>query len=230
MRDGGDCRATTPRMTSSLDADLRDLMALASPRERDYVRGVRILLVVGAQLLLVGCGGKGQARKACEHMAEACGVEVSGSDLRECVDGLDELRKPLGEKTVDDLVSCTRDANTCPEIIGCMAGAGARIGDDVTRGFERMFGERSRTSHDPWERHSTGGDHAGVEPTLPAECLRANVVCAPDEPFARDGCRDLVGNLRADAENLRELTECYGRAKNCFAFKGCSTDMRFKLM
>ena len=67
------------------------------------------------------------------------------------------------------------------------------------------------------------------EGPLPAECKRADEVCDKDERIARTQCRRLVGNLKADPENLKELTTCYANAKNCYAFKNCYSEMWFKL-
>ena len=39
----------------------------------------------------------------------------------------------------------------------------------------------------------------------------------------------MIGNLKSDPDNLKELTTCYAAAKNCFAFDKCNDDMWFKL-
>ena len=277
-----------------------------------------VVSTLGALILIVACGGdRRQAIQACQHIADKCRVEFSPGYIHECADNWAEARKWMDENTFYDALDCTRTAATCPEVIGCMAGAGGRLFEGAERGFERMMGRKNdgmrshakqnsddRSHPDESTDESSHSDKSADQPSrsdrpsedrtaddrprsdrpsddrpaddrprsdksadepsrsdrpsddnshprprvsvgnlwhrfgvfgrnnapLPRECQRANSVCADDEPFARDGCRDLVGNLRADADSLKEVAECYDSANNCYQFQNCTHNMMFKLM
>ena len=55
--------------------------------------------------------------------------------------------------------------------------------------------------------------HHGDEVPLPPQCARANQVCADDEPFAREKCANMIGNLEADAANTAKLVGCYKKRR-----------------
>jgi len=195
-------------------------------------------------VLCVAACGKSASKsevEACDRMAKLCGEDFTAAERRECIDGWPEFRKSFGEDTANKFSSCTREAKSCPEVLGCATGLIGTMGKDFEKGLDKMMGD-----------HKSGGGTSDTRPPdavrppdvirppdvvhvdngeepLPAECKRADEVCDKDEPFARDKCRRMVGNLKADAANLTELTTCYAAANNCFAFKKCTTDMWFKL-
>ncbi len=111
-----------------------------------------------------------------------------------------------------------------------------RNGDDTTESHTDKSSdshtEKSTESHSDksTESHTDTTDSDPFnEGPLPPECRRADEVCDKDEYIARSKCRRMVGNLKADPEHMKELATCYADAKNCFAFKKCSSDMWFKL-
>lgn len=169
-------------------------------------------------LFLVGMAacGKSASRsevEACDRMAKLCGEEFSSTERKECVEDWPNFRKQFGEETANKFLTCTREAKSCAEVMGCAVGVLGNMGKDFEKGLDKMMDEDAIENAEP----------------LPPECKRADEVCSKDEPFARDKCRDMVGNLKADTANLTALTTCYAAAKNCFDFKKCTTDMWFKL-
>lgn len=74
------------------------------------------------------------AEAACERLDTLCGGEV---DIGECTDAFGEVEKIVGEKVVDKATECIDRADTCMEAVGCMAGAGSHVLDELEQGFER---------------------------------------------------------------------------------------------
>jgi len=173
------------------------------------------IVIVG---LLAACGSTDTAgTSACKRIGSLCGAAFDDSDVRECSEDWTKVRKAVGAESADKFAACTREANSCGEALGCAVGVLGKLGQDFERGFEKMMGDKP------------GGSLFAANEPLPAECKRADDVCAPDEPFARDKCRDMVGNLKSDPATLGELTSCYARANNCYELEKCTTNMWFKL-
>ena len=72
--------------------------------------------------------------RACERLDSLCGGEV---DIGECTEGFAEAEKLVGEKVIEKATDCMADADTCMEAVGCMAGAGSHVIDELEQGFER---------------------------------------------------------------------------------------------
>lgn len=214
-------------------------------------------------LVVSACGNGSSAGEvaACKRMQTLCGEQFSQAEVHKCATDWPEFRTKFGEDTAKRFEKCTREAKSCPEVLGCAAGVVGRLGKDFETGMDKMSAEehteKSTESHTDKSIETRTERHTRMLPDmppmpaapdmpampkmppmpddpfnkgpLPAECSRADEVCAPDEPFARDGCRRTVGNLKADPDNMKELTTCYAAAKNCFAFKKCNDDMWFKL-
>jgi hypothetical protein len=172
---------------------------------------------------VIGCGGRGSSDKGfCERAGKLCDAELTAKEVAECDKEMPELKKLLGDEPYDKFITCGNEATSCMELIGCTGGAFAKLGEDAVNDFERGFGRMMSKSR----RGIRRGDEEGP---LPPECKRADEVCAADEPFARDKCVRMVGNLKADAENRKKLVSCYEASKNCFEFKKCTTDLWFEL-
>ncbi|MBS1119098.1 MAG: hypothetical protein H6Q90_1326 [Deltaproteobacteria bacterium] len=177
-----------------------------------------------AIVVALGCGcgkgGTGKARELCERAAKLCDDPASAKELDECAAEFPELKKLVGEDVADRFLTCGVEAKSCMEIVGCAGGLLATMGEEAEHGFGRMFPKSKRRV-----RRDVDDDSA----SLPAECKRADEVCAPDEPFARSKCKDMIGNIKADEANKTKLVRCYENAKNCFAFKKCTDDLWFEL-
>lgn len=162
---------------------------------------MRLLIAMFA--LIAGCRTSNQPNP-CEHLNTLCDAGFDSHDLGECTAKLPEV---MGDNW-SSFVSCSAKAGTCVELLACTSGAlderGRRLLSEFARG-----------------RRSEGTRPDGDSP-LPRECARANEVCADDEPFARDKCARMVGNLKADPQNKAKLVACYADAKNCFAFQRCT--------
>ena len=74
------------------------------------------------------------AESACERLDTLCGGEV---DIGECREAFDEAEKVVGEKVIDKATDCIDGADTCMEAVGCMAGAGSHVIEELEQGFER---------------------------------------------------------------------------------------------
>ena len=70
--------------------------------------------------------GRSPERSACIKLGELCADAKKGSvaELDQCVDQVKELRKLGGDAPVDKALTCIDGAKTCPEAMGCVAGAG----------------------------------------------------------------------------------------------------------
>ncbi|MBS1119796.1 MAG: hypothetical protein H6Q90_2024 [Deltaproteobacteria bacterium] len=181
---------------------------------------MRMALLVLVAVLGCGGGGTGKARQLCERAAKLCGEPTSAKELDECAAEFPELKQLVGEDVAGRFLTCGIEAESCIEIVGCASGLIANLGEDAERGFDKMF---------PMSKRTGAGRHDRADDRLPAECKRADEVCAPDEPFARSKCKEMVGNIRADEVNKRKLVRCYQKANNCFAFAECTNDMWFEL-
>jgi len=175
-----------------------------------------------------GCGGSRQERAYCERLGTLCTDEpMSAKEVAECSAELADTRAALGAEAYDRLLGCGIAAGSCMEILGCMGGAVAILGehtlDELERGFEKM-----RPPSD-MEAKAPGRTPASDVRPLPPECERANTVCGEGERLIRDACIDMVENLKADPENREKLVRCYEGTKNCFAFDKCTSDLWFAL-
>jgi hypothetical protein len=164
--------------------------------------------ILVAAMAAVGCG-RGEVRP-CERIDRLCGAGFDSTDLKECNE---QLPGVIDDKNWGAYKDCTGKAESCLEILACTR-------DSLDARGQALLDKLAR-----------GGSHAhrGDDDALPPECARANAVCADDEPFARSKCAEMVGNLKADAENKKKLTDCYAAAKNCFAFQKCTDQMWFDL-
>jgi hypothetical protein len=167
---------------------------------------------------LAACGHKDASKSevaACDNMAKVCSDTWSSGDRDKCVGGWGEFHEKYGDATTAKFASCATDAKSCDEVKGCMVGAmgnrAEQMAKEVSKGMDKMAGTNA------------------AEEALPPECARVNEVCAPDEPFARKQCREMVSNLKSDPQNLNELTTCIAAAQNCYALKKCRDDRWFKL-
>ena len=82
-----------------------------------------------------------RAAKACSNIAEMCADgDFTKHDVEECTSGLQETPPADIAKEVDKAITCTADANSCGEIVGCLAGAGTGLDNDLrdfAKGFDR---------------------------------------------------------------------------------------------
>jgi hypothetical protein len=210
---------------------------------------VSLALVIGA-----GCGGGlEKEKKVCAHVDKVCGGDPEPAD--QCAKDLRELKEPAGE-TYDKFLDCALGSTSCPEFAGCFVGGLGQVADrwgkQFEKGVDRMNGKgagdddsrstetRSTRSTEKrstdtrstrTERHSRSTDDkfSDDDSTLPAECKHILDVCNTDDRMPRIQCREMVGKLRADAENLGKLSSCISSAKNCFALEKCIDDMWFSL-
>jgi len=161
---------------------------------------------VVAVVSALGCG-RGEVRP-CERIDRLCEAGFDAADRKECTE---QLPSVIGEKKWDSYKECVGKAESCIEVLAC------------TRDH---MDERGHALLSKLARGGRGGAASREDDaSLPPECQRANDVCADDEPFARRECARMIGNLKADAENRKKLTDCYAQAKNCFAFEKCTDQM-----
>jgi len=106
-------------------------------------------VVYGGYRVIAGPSQHGRARAACSNIIEMCSNgEGTQKDVAECTADLTSSDLSGGKKAAaDKIISCSADANSCGEIVGCFAGASvSELGknlDAFTKGFDRGF-DRSR--------------------------------------------------------------------------------------
>lgn len=189
---------------------------------------MRIAVAVIVVLVLGGCGSS-RERAYCERLTTLCADETTtAQDVTECSAELPELKALVGAETYDRFLGCGIAAGSCLELVGCMSGAMATVGeqaiDELERGFDKMRPPTPVTQSKPLPRTPAAADKP-----LPPECKRADAVCGEDESLVRRACSDMIGNLKADPANREKLVRCYEASKNCFEFDKCTKEMWFAL-
>jgi hypothetical protein len=68
-------------------------------------------------------------KRTCGRLAELCG-EKRRPDGEKCVEGMEKLRKAIGNEAYGKAVDCIDRATSCMGAMGCVAGGGLRgLGD-----------------------------------------------------------------------------------------------------
>jgi hypothetical protein len=98
-------------------------------------------LVYGGYRVFAGPSHADRAHKACENIAELCAnADFTRHDVAECTTDLQD--PPAKYKSeVGTFVDCAADANSCGEVVGCLAGVGAALDSDLRdfgKGFDRV--------------------------------------------------------------------------------------------
>ena len=74
---------------------------------------------------------------ACSRFADLCGPD----SRKQCDDSLDALLRTSGREALRPSLKCLRDATSCPQAAGCMAGAAGRAGVRAAEDFFKGLGE-----------------------------------------------------------------------------------------
>jgi hypothetical protein len=69
---------------------------------------------------------------ACERIEKLCGEAARG-----CSTDMEKVADVYGDKAMRKAADCMEDANSCPEALGCLVGAGKHMVDEFKQGVER---------------------------------------------------------------------------------------------
>jgi hypothetical protein len=131
-------------------------------------------LVIAA--LLAGCGGKNPVDQICGQLATHC--DLAAADVGACKTELAEAG--VSGELAKKMVACGAEADSCPELLGCYAGAGAAelagVLDEFREGFERGAGNPRNDSECEGFKRPTG------------DCTRTDRSCEWDSDCG-DGMR-----------------------------------------
>lgn len=102
-------------------------------------------------LIIIGAAVAGFAymrnpnRVACVRVGELCGGNAGTKEqLDQCTTQVDQWRKTAGNEPVDKGIACVDTAKTCPEAMGCIAGASVPAIKNVVDDFLKGFGKASK--------------------------------------------------------------------------------------
>ncbi|MGZ3420890.1 MAG: hypothetical protein ACXWUG_06625 [Polyangiales bacterium] len=100
-------------------------------------------LVLGLFAGVAYAYGRSPERSACLKLADLCAPKAKGGvdDLEQCVDQFKQFRKAVGDEAVDKGLSCVEKASTCPQAVGCVAGAGVKGMSGALKEFAKGFDE-----------------------------------------------------------------------------------------
>ncbi len=100
-------------------------------------------LTIAALSLVMGAGCGGRAKQACDRLEKLCGET---DEAKSCSRDLPELKDQLGADNYDRMLTCTADANSCPEALGCLAGGVGNMldkwGDQFEHGLSKVRDHR----------------------------------------------------------------------------------------
>lgn len=96
----------------------------------------KLSIAVVALVMAAGCGGR--AKQACDRLEELCGAMGKSPS---CSSDLPDLKKQLGADSYDRMLTCTAEADSCPEALGCFAGGVGTMLDSWGTQFEHGLGK-----------------------------------------------------------------------------------------
>jgi hypothetical protein len=76
-------------------------------------------------------------RRGCAKVVELCGGGKKAVD--QCVEGVNQAQKVVGEQAVERFASCTAESKTCAEAMGCVAGSAMQGIGGFLRGLDRAI-------------------------------------------------------------------------------------------
>jgi hypothetical protein len=102
-----------------------------------------VLVIVGAGAFLVHRYVMASPeQRACSKMASLC--DMKADEVKKCEADLTEMSKALGSDVRSKATTCVADAKTCPEAVGCYAGAGMSALGDALNQFMKGLGQGLR--------------------------------------------------------------------------------------
>jgi hypothetical protein len=73
-------------------------------------------------------------KRACARVAELCGFDSHGSEVEQCTQMLDSLKKS-NASSVAQATGCVADAKSCGEATGCASAAALTVGAGFAKDF-----------------------------------------------------------------------------------------------
>jgi len=103
-----------------------------------------LLVIIGAGVAAFGYL-RNPNRMACVRVGELCnGKDGTKEQLDQCTTQVEQWRKTAGDEPVDKGIACVETAKTCPEAMGCVAGAGVSGFKNVVDDFLKGFGKATK--------------------------------------------------------------------------------------
>jgi hypothetical protein len=101
----------------------------------DFMKKLLVLLLLaGAAYAAYAFVIRPPEKRACMRVAELCGLDKGGSEIGNCVEMLDSLKKSNPD-AVSQVTSCVGDAKSCGAAAGCASGAALSIGTGFVKDF-----------------------------------------------------------------------------------------------